>query len=101
MSEAPRWGGGGLCSNRLDEFSMTGTADALNRPEFDRGSRGPGQQRRAFHLTATCGRLSKAILEELYLSLARLNRGCRRQEFFASSVIARLGGSDEARSEEH
>ena len=41
MSEAPRWGGGGLCSNRLDEFSMTGTADALNRPEFHRGSRGP------------------------------------------------------------
>ena len=33
MSEAPRWGGGGLCSNRLDEFWMTGTADALNRPE--------------------------------------------------------------------
>ena len=36
MSEAPRWGSGGLCSNRLDEFSMTGTADALNRPEFHR-----------------------------------------------------------------
>jgi hypothetical protein len=36
----------------LDEFSMTGTADALNRPEFHRGSRGPGQWRRAFHLTA-------------------------------------------------
>jgi hypothetical protein len=33
MSEAPRWGSGGLCSNRLDEFSMTSTADALNRPE--------------------------------------------------------------------
>ena len=31
MSEAPRRGSGGLCSNRLDEFSMTGTADALNR----------------------------------------------------------------------
>ena len=41
MSEAPRWGGGGLCSDRLDEFSMPGTADALNRPEFHRGSRGP------------------------------------------------------------
>ena len=52
MSEAPRWGSGGLCSSRLDEFSMTGTADALNRPEFHRGSRGPGQWRRAFHLTA-------------------------------------------------
>jgi hypothetical protein len=52
MSEAPRWGGGGLCSNRLGEFSMTGTADALNRPEFNRGSWGPGQSRRAFHLTA-------------------------------------------------
>jgi hypothetical protein len=52
MSEAPRWGGGGLCSNRLDEFPMAGTADALNRPEFHRGSWGPGQQRRAFHLTA-------------------------------------------------
>jgi hypothetical protein len=38
MSETPRWGSGGLCSNRLDEFSMTGTADALNRPEFHRGS---------------------------------------------------------------
>jgi hypothetical protein len=36
----------------LDEFPMTGTADALNRPEFHRGSWGPGQQRRAFHLTA-------------------------------------------------
>lgn len=31
MSEAPQGGGGGLCSSRLDEFSMTGTADALNR----------------------------------------------------------------------
>jgi hypothetical protein len=37
MSEAPRWASGGLCSNRLDEFSMTGTADALNRPEFHKG----------------------------------------------------------------
>jgi hypothetical protein len=34
MSEAPRWGSGGLCSNRLDEFPMTGTTDALNRPGF-------------------------------------------------------------------
>jgi hypothetical protein len=41
MSEAPRWGSGGLRSNRLDEFSMTSTADALNRPEFHRGSWGP------------------------------------------------------------
>jgi hypothetical protein len=38
MSEAPWWGSGGLCSNRLDELPMTGTADALNRPEFHRGS---------------------------------------------------------------
>ncbi len=43
MSETPRWGSGGLYSNRSDEFSMTGTADALNRPEFHRGSWGPGQ----------------------------------------------------------
>ena len=41
MSEAPSWGGGVLCSNRLDEFSMTGTAAALNRPEFHRDSWGP------------------------------------------------------------
>jgi hypothetical protein len=52
MSEAPWWASGGLCSNRLDEFPMTGTADALNRPEFHRVSLGRGQQRRAFHLTA-------------------------------------------------
>ena len=38
MSEVPRWGRGGLCSNRLDEFSMTGTAEKLNRTEFHRGS---------------------------------------------------------------
>jgi hypothetical protein len=44
MSEAPRWGRGGLCSNRLDEFSLiVTTAEALNRPEFLGGSRGPGQ----------------------------------------------------------
>jgi hypothetical protein len=31
---------------------MTGTAAALNRPEFHGGSWGPGQQRLAIHLTA-------------------------------------------------